>query len=130
MFPRNWGVLVTCTWDPAGWKNDANNRIFIIDEAEDVIEGNLLGLNGSGFTGLAALKGKKVFCFTATLTDYWKHCFRKVFGVPPTAIKHFHTAQFYKTGVENKQQIVVSVRGNRTRAIEDLVQDVVDKAVR
>ena len=73
MFPKSCGALVTNVWDPKGWLSDANNKFFIIDEAEDVIEGNLLGLNGSGFTGLAALRSKKVFCFTATLTDYWKH---------------------------------------------------------
>ena len=55
---------------------------------------------------MASLReNKKVFCFTATLTEYWKMAFCKVFKVPPTAIKHFHTAKWYKTGEENQQQI-------------------------
>ena len=75
MFPQAWAVTVTDTWDPNRWIRDTSNKIFIIDEAEEVIENNLLGLNGTGFTGLAALRRQKVYCFTATLTAYWRHCF-------------------------------------------------------
>lgn len=78
---------------------------------------------------MASLReGKKVFCFTATLTEYWKMAFCKVFKVPPTAIKHFHTAKWYKTGQENQQQIAVSVRNSKPLAIAELVEDVVAKA--
>ena len=70
MFDMAWAINVTTVWDPRGWVADPSNKIFIIDECEDVIEANLIGLNGAGFTGLVALRTKKVFCFTATLTDY------------------------------------------------------------
>ena len=129
MFDKHWAINVTTSWDPKGWIADANNKIFIIDECEDVIESNLLGLNGAGFTGLVALKTKKVFCFTATLTNYYRNNFCYAFGVPATAIKEFHTSQFYKTGSERKQQIWVSLREKKNDAIRDLCTKVVEKAV-
>ena len=129
MFDKHWAINVTTSWDPKGWIADANNKIFIIDECEDVIESNLLGLNGAGFTGLVVLRGKKVFCFTATLTDYYRHNFCSAFGVPATAIKEFHTSQFYKTGSERKQQIWVSLREKKNDAIRDLCAKVAEKAV-
>ena len=95
MFDMAWAINVTTVWDPRGWVADPSNKIFIIDECEDVIEANLIGLNGAGFTGLVALRTKKVFCFTATLTAYYRNSFCYAFGVPTTAIK-----EFYKTGSE------------------------------
>ena len=37
LFESPWAVTVTDHWDTDGWKKDRNNKIFIIDEAEDVI---------------------------------------------------------------------------------------------
>ena len=79
---------------------------------------------------MISLAKERVFCFTATLTDYWKVCFCAAFRLPLTVVKQFHTAKYYKTGVENKQQIVVSVRDNKPQALTDLVRDIVEKAIR
>ena len=49
--------------------------------------------------------------------------------MPKTAIKEFHTAQFYKTGSEREQQIFVSLRERKTDAIKDLCTEVAAKAV-
>ena len=86
MFPLSWAILVTNVWDPSAWGRDNNNKIFIIDEAEEVIENNLLGLNGSGFSGLANLRHKRVICFSATLSPYFRHIFLVAFGLPASAI--------------------------------------------
>ena len=86
MFPMYWAVLVTNVWDPNAWGKDPNNKIFIIDEAEEVIENNLLGLNGSGFSGLANLRQKRVVCFSATLSPYFRQVFLRAFSLPADAI--------------------------------------------
>ena len=86
MFPLSWAILVTNVWDPSAWGRDPNNKIFIIDEAEEVIENNLLGLNGSGFSGLASLRHKRVVCFSATLSPYFRQVFLRAFGLPADAI--------------------------------------------
>ena len=98
MFPNSHAVVVTDYWDPCEWVKGNSNDIFIIDEAEEVIENYLLGLQGTYFNGLIAPFEKRVFCFTATLTDYWKLCFRMAFQLPEDVIQHFHTAKFYKDG--------------------------------
>ena len=63
-------VTVTSKWDPHQWKKNEMNKIFIVDEGEHAIEKRLLDLSSTGFNGLAALRDKRVFLFTATLTDY------------------------------------------------------------
>ena len=37
LFEKPWAVLVTDHWDTDAWLREKNNKIFIIDEAEDVI---------------------------------------------------------------------------------------------
>ena len=89
-------VSVTAEWDPAQWRKNEKNKIFVVDEGEIAIEQQLLDLTPKGFNGLAALRDKRVFMFTATLTDYYKLCWQNVFGMPADAVHQFPSTMYVK----------------------------------
>ena len=82
-------VTVSAVWEPKEWRKNEKNKIFIVDEGEEAIERRLLDLTPTGFTGLAALRDKRVFLFTATLTDYYKACWMSAFDMPEEAVRRF-----------------------------------------
>ena len=67
------------------------NKIFLIDEGEEVIERRLLDVTKDGFNGLLGLRDLRVFLFTATLTDYFRESWRKAFQAQPDAVRIFPT---------------------------------------
>ena len=100
MFDCSGKVTVTCRWDPEEWKMNRKNKVFLIDEGEEVIERRLLDLKKEGFTGLLGLRDFKVVLFTATLTDYYRKCWRRAFQASHDAVRTFPTQHQVKADVE------------------------------
>ena len=117
-------VTVVSRWDPTGWRMNVKNKIFIIDEGEEVIEKRLLDLTKDGFQGLAGLKDFRVFLFTATLTDYYRACWLAAFEMPPEAIRTFPTQQEVKTGIAYQQDVKVSVRRSKLLALQAFLDQI------
>ena len=99
MFDCSAKVTVTCKWAPTEWRMNSKNKIFLIDEGEEVIERRLLDVKKEGFTGLLGLRDMRVFLFTATLTDYFRECWRRAFQEDPRAVREFPTSNQVRNGV-------------------------------
>ena len=93
-------IVVTNVWDPARWKDSSRKTYYIIDEADEVIESNLLNISAtlSGFNGLIALKTEKVFLYSATLNQYYHKAFLWAFNLPDRAVVTFPSAHQIMTG--------------------------------
>ena len=72
-------VLISSNWQPKKWLENDKNKIFVVDEGEDAIEKMLIDVTPQGFQGLMALREKKTVLFSATLTDYFRACWRAAF---------------------------------------------------
>ena len=80
MFPYHNGMLITGKWDTEAWLSYPH-VMFIFDEAEELISNRLLDMRADvDFAGLMRLKGKKMFLFTATLSEYLREAFIRCFG--------------------------------------------------
>ena len=48
--------------------------VYLVDEADEVFEESLCMLNKqrNKYVGLATIPKKHIYCFSATMSDYWK----------------------------------------------------------
>ena len=119
-------VTVTAEWEPNAWLSNPRNKIFVVDEGEEAIETRLLDLTPKGLNGLAALRDRQTFLYTATLTEYWKLCWRNVFAAPEEAVHRFPSSLWVKTGREYSQDVRVSVRETKPQTRKAFIERLVE----
>ena len=74
-------MLLVTDYDFSGWLSSNPKAFYIVDEGEQVIEKQLIGLKDKAFKGLVCLADKKVFFYTATLDPYWRKALLKIFDL-------------------------------------------------
>lgn len=127
LFPSHHDMYITTEWEPTRWAREYPNALFLFDEGEQLIETNLLGLTEFGFTGLYAMRTKKVFLFTATLDDYWSGSFKKVFEYGQECILEFPTSYYVKTKKLLQQRIEVFASKTVNGSVNDMISMVKKK---
>ena len=124
MFDCSGKVTVTCRWDPNEWKMNRKNKVFLVDEGEEVIERRLLDVKKEGFQGLLGLRDMRVFLFSATLTDYFRECWRRAFQENAKAVREFPTSHQVRSNVKYYQDVKVSLRRTKNDALQSMLDKV------